>query len=83
MEELTVSMVETIVSPEKIEDGVVIKAVKETYPVLSVTKTTETTETYNLAQINDKIATIEKELANVQVRLDYQFELRDALTQVK
>lgn len=83
MEELTVSMVETIVSPEKTEDGVIIKAVKEIHPVLSVTKTTETTETYNLAQINDKIATIEKELANVQARLDYQLQLRDALTQVK
>ena len=79
MESITVSMVEKEISPEKIIDGEVIEAVKETKPVLSVTRIQETTETYTLEQIENTIVCIKKELANVQARLDYQYQLRDQL----
>jgi hypothetical protein len=83
MEEMTVTMVEKEVPFT--DNGFMVETpkMKIQVPVLSVTRTQETTETYTLEQIENTIAAIEKELANAQARLDYQYQLRDQLNQVK
>lgn len=47
--------------------------------VLEVTRTETKVDTYTLEQVDQTIANIKRELANVQARLDYQLALRKQL----
>jgi hypothetical protein len=76
METIEINMVSQEISPERIVDGKVVEAIIETKPVLTVTRTQESTDKYTMEQINQTITNIEKELANVQERLDYQYQLK-------
>jgi hypothetical protein len=82
-EEMTISMVEKEIPFT--DNGFMIEApkMKIQVPVLTVTRTQETTETYTLEQVRNTIANIEKELANAQARLDYQYQLKEQLESVK
>ena len=48
----------------------------KTKPILSVTRTQETTEVYALEDIEATIAALESQQAALQARLDYQYTLR-------